>query len=268
MDAVEALVAADPMIKGIWCVPKYSNPTGCVYSDAVTQRLASLPKRAGAHFLVLWDNAYAVHDFDSSSPRLASFAPLLAAAGTEDQRRAIHVDVEDHVRRRGRRVPCEFTAGRQIDRKTPERDRRSARTRSISCATCVFSTGRLGAHMQRHAALIRPKFQRSARTTRASLGELDIATWTRPKGGYFISLDTMPGIAQARGRARARNRRDVDARRRYVPLRARSATIATSASRRPSRVSQTSKRPPMYSYCASNSRASRQILATRACSPI
>ena len=194
MDAVETLVAADPLIKGIWCVPRFSNPTGCVYSDAVTQRLARLPKRAGAHFLVLWDNAYAVHEFDSSSPRLASLAPLLAAAGTEDH--AVQFTSTSKITFAGAGVG--FLASSPLIVKSIEKHL-SASTIGPDKVNQLrhvrFLDSRLGTHMQRHAELIRPKF--SAVLERLQeLDGLDIATWTRPRGGYFISFDTMPGIAR------------------------------------------------------------------------
>ena len=202
MDAIEALVAADPLIKGIWCVPRFSNPTGCVYSDAVTQRLARLPKRAGAHFLVLWDNAYAVHEFDSSSPRLASLTPLLAAAGTEDH--AVQFTSTSKITFAGAGVG--FLASSPLILKSLEKQLGASTIgpdKVNQLRHVRFLDGRLGAHMQRHAELIRPKFRAVLERLDQGLDGLDIATWTRPQGGYFISFDTIPGIAR-RVVARAR----------------------------------------------------------------
>ncbi len=202
MDAVERQVAADPLIKGIWCVPRFSNPTGCVYSDAVTQRMARLPTRAGAHFLVLWDNAYAVHEFDSSSPRLASLAPLLAAAGTEDH--AVQFTSTSKVTFAGAGVG--FLASSPLIVKSLEKPLGASTVgpdKVNQLRHVRFLDGRLGAHMRRHAELIRPKFQAVLERLDEALDGLDIATWTRPQGGYFISFDTVPGIAK-RVIARAR----------------------------------------------------------------
>ncbi|MDH3995268.1 MAG: aminotransferase class I/II-fold pyridoxal phosphate-dependent enzyme, partial [Gammaproteobacteria bacterium] len=85
MDAVEALVAEDRAIKGIWCVPRFSNPTGCVYSDATVDRIARLPQLAGDDFLVMWDNAYAVHSLYDDAAPLAAISDYCRSHGTLDQ---------------------------------------------------------------------------------------------------------------------------------------------------------------------------------------
>jgi hypothetical protein len=84
MDQVEQLVKNDPSIKGIWCVPKYSNPSGVVYSDEVVERIAALGKIAGPHFRVFWDNAYAIHDLSDNPPQLANIFQLCEKLGTQD----------------------------------------------------------------------------------------------------------------------------------------------------------------------------------------
>src|SRR5690625_4484564 len=84
MDAVEALIERDPTVRGLWCVPKYSNPTGCVYSDATVERIARLGQKAHPAFRVFWDNAYAVHDLNPHAPRLAPIAAYCRQYGTED----------------------------------------------------------------------------------------------------------------------------------------------------------------------------------------
>ena len=203
MDAAEALVAADPMIKGIWCVPKYSNPTGCVYADDIVQRIAQLPKKAGAHFLVMWDNAYAVHDFETPSPQLANIAPLAIAAGTEDN--VVQFASTSKITFAGAGVA--FLASSLAVVKSLEKQMGSMTIgpdKINQLRHVRFLDGRLTEHMQRHAALIRPKFAAVLERLEHSLGDLGVASWTHPKGGYFISLDTMPGVAQrvvARARA-------------------------------------------------------------------
>jgi aspartate/methionine/tyrosine aminotransferase len=203
MDALETLLATDPLIKGIWCVPKYSNPTGCVYSDAVVQRIARLPLRAGRHFLVMWDNAYAVHDLESPGPRLASLAPLLNAAGTQDN--AVQFTSTSKITFAGAGVA--FLAGSPavVKSLTQHMSSMTIGPDKVNQLRHVrFLDGRVAAHMQRHAELIRPKFHAVLERLEQSLGNLGVATWTRPAGGYFISLDTLPGLAK-RVVARARS---------------------------------------------------------------
>ena len=195
MDAVEARVAADPLIKGIWCVPKYSNPTGCVYSDAVVQRVAQLPKRAGEHFLVLWDNAYAVHDLESNGPRLASLTRQLANEGTQDN--AVQFTSTSKITFAGAGVG--FLAASPLIVKSLEHHMGSMTIgpdKVNQLRHVRFLDGRLDAHMQRHADLIRPKFRAVLERLEHALDGLGVATWTRPHGGYFISFDTIPGIAR------------------------------------------------------------------------
>jgi aspartate/methionine/tyrosine aminotransferase len=195
MAIVEAKVARDPSIKGIWCVPKYSNPTGCVYSEDVVGRLARLPGRAGAGFAVLWDNAYAVHDLVEPAPALAAIAPLAAAAGTADH--LLQFASTSKITFAGAGVA--FVAASKT---VLERFERYLSAQSIGpdkvnqLRHARFLTGRLAEHMRAHAALIRPKFAAVLERLDVALGGLDIARWTVPQGGYFISFDTRPGLAR------------------------------------------------------------------------
>jgi aspartate/methionine/tyrosine aminotransferase len=195
MAAIEAMVAADPSIKGMWCVPKYSNPTGCVYSEATVRRIAQLPKRAGAHFLVMWDNAYAVHDLVDTPPCLANITAHLEAEGTEDH--VVQFTSTSKVTFAGGGVA--FLAASRAVVKVLERIL-SAQTigpdKINQLRHVRFLEGHLHAHMRRHAALIRPKFAAVLERLEQSLGGLGVASWTNPVGGYFISLDTLPGLAK------------------------------------------------------------------------
>ncbi len=159
MDAVEALVAADPLIKGIWCVPKYSNPTGCIYADEVVQRFAQLPKRAGAHFLVMWDNAYAVHDLETPSVAVGEHRSAAdRAAGTDDN--AVQFASTSKITFAGAGVA--FLASSPTVVKALEKHLSSMTIgpdKINQLRHVRFLEGRLAAHMQRHAQLIRPKFQ-------------------------------------------------------------------------------------------------------------
>jgi aspartate/methionine/tyrosine aminotransferase len=195
MDQVEALARDDIDLKGIWCVPKYSNPTGCIYSDEVVARIAELPRTAAADdFVVFWDNAYAVHDLEFPPPGLASLMSLAERAGTSD-----HVALfssTSKVTYAGSGLG--FMAA--SDKVLGLLERRMA-TFSIGpdkvnqLRHARFLNGRLQQHMARHAELLRPKFQAVEQALREGLGDLDVASWTTPRGGYFVSLDTRPGLA-------------------------------------------------------------------------
>lgn len=203
MDDVERLVAADPMIKGIWCVPKYSNPTGCVYSDAITERLARLPPQAGPHFLIMWDNAYAVHDLESPAPRLKNIVPLLMRERTDDH--AALFASTSKITFAGAGVAFLASSERVIKALEHHMSAMTIGPDKVNQLRHVrFLAGRLDEHMQQHAQLLRPKFAAVLERLDDTLDGLGIATWTRPKGGYFISFNTLPGIAKrvvARARA-------------------------------------------------------------------
>lgn len=195
MAAVDALVQSDASIKGIWCVPKYSNPTGCVYSDAVVKSIAELPQRAAADdFVVFWDNAYAVHDLTFPGVRLASIMPLAEQAGCAD-----HVAIfgsTSKITHAG--AGLGFVAASETVLATLEQHMSAfviGPDKVNQLRHTKFLAGRLEDHMKQHAELIRPKFEAVEQALSAGLGDLDVATWTSPSGGYFVSLDTRPGLA-------------------------------------------------------------------------
>ncbi len=195
MDTIESLVAEDRSIKGIWCVPKYSNPTGCVYADDVVRRLAQLPLRAGRGFLVCWDNAYAVHDLVFPGQVLSAIAAFAAAAGTADQ--VVQFCSTSKITFAGAGVGFlaasagvlarfeQFLTAQAIG---PDKLNQLRHARFLAAGVEPL--------MRQHAALIKPKFDAVLDRLEAGLGSLDIATWTTPKGGYFISFDTLPGLAR------------------------------------------------------------------------
>lgn len=195
MQRVLALIRDDASIKGIWCVPKYSNPTGCVYSDAVVAALAQIPGEAAADdFVVLWDNAYAVHDFEFPGRRLAPIMAHADQAGTADH----VVSFASTSKITWASAGLGFVAGSETVLRALEQ-----RMNYFSIGPdkvnqlrhAKFLSGRLSEHMASHAALIKPKFDAVERTLRDGLGGLDVARWTTPRGGYFVSLDTRPGLA-------------------------------------------------------------------------
>ena len=195
MAAVQDLASKDPNIKGIWCVPKYSNPTGCTYTDEVVAQLAELPKVAAADdFVVLWDNAYAVHDFQFPRKPLANLLALAEQAGTADNV-LLFASTSKITHASG---GLGFVAGSPASLEALEK-RMSASSvgpdKVNQLRHARFLGGRVEEHMAQHAAIVKPKFDVVEEVLDRGLKSLDIAEWTRPEGGYFVSLDVRPGLA-------------------------------------------------------------------------
>ena len=191
-----ALASSDEAIKGIWCVPKYSNPTGCIYSDAVVEGLAALPNHAAANnFVVLWDNAYAVHDFQFPTTPLASIFEAAQQLGTQDH--VVQFASTSKITFAGAGIA--FVGASEAVLQTLEQEL-SVMTvgpdKINQLRHTKFLNGRIEAHMQAHADIIKPKFDTVITTLEEELGGLGVATWTVPKGGYFVSLDLRPGLAK------------------------------------------------------------------------
>lgn len=195
MDKVEALVSSDPSIKGIWCVPKYSNPTGATYSDAVVDRLVSM-KTAAPDFRIMWDNAYAVHDLYDTTDPLKNILRAAAEAGNAD--RPLVFASTSKISLAGAGIAAMAASSTNIaDTKShlgfqtigPDKVNQLRHVRFFQDA------GGVRAHMRKHAELIRPKFEAVDRILQRELGGLGIAAWTHPRGGYFVSLDTLDGLA-------------------------------------------------------------------------
>lgn len=194
MAAARAAVA-DSDIKGIWCVPKYSNPTGCTYSDDVVSQLAALPRDAAADdFVVLWDNAYAVHDLYEQGDTLASIFEAAAAAGTADH--VVQFASTSKITHAGAGVAFLAASATVLNALDKHLGVFSIGPDKVNQLRHVkFLQGRLSTHMAAHAAIIRPKFELVEEIFSRELDGLGIATWTKPKGGYFVSLDVLPGLA-------------------------------------------------------------------------
>jgi DNA-binding transcriptional MocR family regulator len=195
MDAVEKLVAADASIKGMWCVPKYSNPTGETYSADVVHRLAAM-KTAAPDFRLFWDNAYAVHDLYDTTDPLVEIIGACAKAGNAN--RPIVLASTSKISFAGAGVACLATSPANVaDAKKhlaiqtigPDKLNQLRHVRFFKDAAGVK------AHMQKHAAILRPKFDAVTRIFERELGGSGLAAWTKPRGGYFVSLDTLDGCA-------------------------------------------------------------------------
>jgi aspartate/methionine/tyrosine aminotransferase len=196
MDRVEALVADDPRIKGIWCVPKYSNPTGHVYSDAVVERFAQLGRRAGPNFRILWDNAYAVHDLGDDPPVLANLMDRCREAGTADS--VVLFASTSKITRAGAGVAflaaspgnlAAFTKHLGVQTIGPDKVNQLRHVRFLRDA------GGIRALMRRQAAIVGPKFEVVRRHLEGGLAPDGLGSWTNPRGGYFLSFEAPPGLA-------------------------------------------------------------------------
>jgi DNA-binding transcriptional MocR family regulator len=195
MQRVEQLVASDASVKGMWCVPKYANPTGTTYSSATVQRLASM-KTAAADFRLFWDNAYVVHDLYGTTDPLDNILTACAKAGNAN--RPYVFASTSKISFPGAGVAAMATSSANVaEIKKHLAFQTIGPDKLNQLRHCLFFKDLDGirAHMQKHAALIRPKFEVVASTFDAKLGGKGIASWTRPRGGYFISLDALDGCA-------------------------------------------------------------------------
>ena len=194
MDEVERL-ALDPKVKGIWCVPKYSNPTGCTYSDETVRRLAAM-KCAAPDFRIMWDNAYGIHDFTEDKDELADIFALAKEYGNED--RVFYYSSTSKVTYPGGGVA--FMAASENNRKqiAPYLGAQTIGYDKINQLRHLrfFGTAEnMISHMLKLGGVIKEKFDIALEKLEELRG-LGIAEWTEPKGGYFISVDAMKGTAK------------------------------------------------------------------------
>jgi DNA-binding transcriptional MocR family regulator len=196
VDMIEELVAADSAIKGMWCVPLYSNPTGTVYSSEVVRRLVQM-RTAATDFRIFWDNAYAVHTLTPDFPRQIDVLELAAAAGHPNRPHVFASTSKITFAGAG----VSFLGGSQdniawylkhVAKKTigPDKVNQLRHLRYFGDADGVRSL------MLRHQKVLAPKFALVLDILNRRLADSKIASWTEPTGGYFISLDVLPGTAK------------------------------------------------------------------------
>jgi DNA-binding transcriptional MocR family regulator len=197
MDIVESLVGEDSAIKGIWCVPRFSNPTGCVYSDKTVERIAALGKLASECFLVMWDNAYAVHTLTATAPALASIAECCNRLGTADS--VFQFGSSSKITFAGAGVAYLSSSERNLGALKqhlayqtigPDKVNQLRHVRFLKDAPT------LAEHMAGHAAIIAPRFAAVLQVLETELAGTGMGNWTKPAGGYFISFDSLPGLAK------------------------------------------------------------------------
>ena len=185
MDVVEKLVK-DPNVKGIWCVPKFSNPDGCVYSDETVRRLAAL-KPAAPDFRIFWDNAYAVHYlYEDNQPQILDILEECEKAGHPDM--VYEFASTSKVTFSGGGISAFAASAANL----AEYKKRNM----LRHAAFLGDYENLIGHMMNHASIIRPKFELVEKILEEELGGLGIGSWTKPLGGYFISFTAYTGCAK------------------------------------------------------------------------
>jgi aspartate/methionine/tyrosine aminotransferase len=195
MDQIEAMVAADETIKGIWCVPQYSNPTGSVYSDEVVERLANMKTRA-ADFRIFWDNAYAVHHMVDTPVQLKNLLAACKKAGNPE--RALMFGSTSKITFAG--AGLAIMAGSQKNMQWV-RNQMAFQTigpdklNQLRHVLFFKDMGGIEAHMKKHAVVLKPKFDAVQSILENELKGKNIASWSKPQGGYFVSIDTLEGCA-------------------------------------------------------------------------
>ena len=196
MKQVRMHVGSDPSVKGIWCVPKFSNPEGVTYSDAVVEELASL-KPAAPDFRIFWDNAYAVHELYDEEVKLMDIFAAAEQYGNIDN--IFYFASTSKISLPGSGVAIMAASENNIHQIKPIMSTQTIGYDKINQMRHVKYFGDadgIRAHMRRHAAVLRPKFEAVLDTFEKELGGTGIAEWTKPLGGYFISLNTMDDCAR------------------------------------------------------------------------
>lgn len=197
MDMVEELVSKDASIKGIWCVPKYSNPAGVTYSDETVKRFARL-KPAAEDFRIYWDNAYCIHHlYEDKQDQILEILHECEKAGNPDM--VFKFCSTSKVTFPGSGIAAIAASKANLDFIKKQMTIQTIGHDKINQLRHVKFFGDFNGmleHMKKHAEIIRPKFEAVLTALDNELTPLGIATWTRPNGGYFIALDTMEGCAK------------------------------------------------------------------------
>ena len=197
MDMVEKLVASDDAIKGIWCVPKYSNPQGYSYSDETVRRFARLSP-AAPDFRIYWDNAYGVHHlYDHDQDHLIEILAECKRAGNMDL--VYKFASTSKISFPGSGIACIAASPNNLEDIKAQLKNQTIGHDKVNQLRHVRFFGDIHGmveHMRKHADIIRPKFEAVEQILERELGGLGVGSWSNPKGGYFISFDSLEGCAK------------------------------------------------------------------------
>lgn len=197
IEALTDLVKSDPSVKGIWCVPKYSNPTGIIYSDETVAAIAGLANIAGPNFKVFWDNAYIVHDLVANPGTLANVMASAKEQGTQDSilqfcstSKITHAGAGVAFLNATEKNLATFKKSLGIATIGPDK------INQLRHAILLPNMDALAAHMRKHAEILKPRFDLVLSALQEAFGDNNLGSWESPEGGYFISFDTQPGLAK------------------------------------------------------------------------
>lgn len=197
MDLVEKYVQEDASVKGIWCVPKYSNPQGCTYSKETVKRFAEL-KPAAPDFRIYWDNAYAVHDlYDDKKDELMEILEACEKAGNPDM--VFEFCSTSKISFAGAGIAAVAASKANLDWFKKSMTIQTIgydKINQLRHVNYFKDINGIHAQMKKHADIMRPKFEAVEQVLEKEIGGLGIGEWTKPNGGYFISFDALEGCAK------------------------------------------------------------------------
>ena len=196
MDLIEKLVKDDDSIKGIWCVPKYSNPDGIVYSDETIARIAAL-KPAAPDFALMWDNAYCIHEFDGDFVPFPDILSECEMYGNADM--VFEFASTSKVTLPGAGISCFACSEANMEYMCKLIGIQAIsfdKMNQLRHVKFLQNKEHTLALMKEHAKILKPKFEMVVSTLEREIAPLGIATWHKPKGGYFVSVNTTPGLAK------------------------------------------------------------------------